>query len=325
MLDGFKRNINYLRISVTDRCNLRCVYCMPPSGVKQMPHEEVLTLEEIYQLVQAATLLGIRKVRLTGGEPLVRLGIVDLVEKINSLPEIDDISMTTNGILLKKMGKDLKKAGLKRVNISLDSMHADTFKEITRNGELKQVMAGIEEALSLGLEPVKLNTVVVRGVNLHEVVDFARWTKEAPIHVRFIELMPIGTSSPWAEDCYVPAQEIKDIIDDKLGNLLEENKLTGSGPAKYYRLANAPGTVGFITAMSDHFCGNCNRLRLTANGQLRPCLFDKREVDVKSALRMGKTTMELAKIIAQAVSLKPDRHHMQQGWNDPRVMSQIGG
>ncbi|MEG6616852.1 GTP 3',8-cyclase MoaA [Peptococcaceae bacterium 1198_IL3148] len=325
MLDGYKRNISYLRISVTDRCNLRCVYCMPPDGVEQMSHDEVLTLEETFQLVKAATLLGIRKVRLTGGEPLVRLGIVDLVEKINSLPEIDDISMTTNGILLKKMGKDLKKAGLKRVNISLDSLQADTFQEITRNGDLKQVIAGIEEALSLGLEPVKLNTVVVRGVNLGEVVDFARWTKETPIHVRFIELMPIGTSSPWAGECFVPAQEIKEIIEGQLGKMDDEYKLTGSGPAKYYRLSNAAGTIGFITAMSNHFCANCNRLRLTANGQLRPCLFDKREIDVKSALRAGSSDMELAKIIAQAVSLKPDRHHMQQGWNDLRVMSQIGG
>nr|WP_204615424.1 GTP 3',8-cyclase MoaA [Desulforadius tongensis] len=325
MLDGYKRDINYLRVSVTDRCNLRCVYCMPAEGVKTVKHEEILTLEEIYKIIKVSAAVGIRKVRLTGGEPLVRLGIVDLVKNISNLPQIDDISITTNGILLKEMGKDLKKAGLKRVNISLDSMHAKRYRSITRNGQLKKVMQGIEEALKLDLKPLKINTVVVRGVNSDEVVDFARWTKEAPVHVRFIELMPIGTSSPWAGDRYVPAEEIRDMITDKLGCLNKESKVIGSGPARYYRLANAPGTIGFITAMSDHFCSKCNRLRLTATGGLRPCLFDKREIDIKTPLRSGASEEFLAKIISEAVLLKPDRHHMDYGWRDQRVMSQIGG
>lgn len=325
MLDGYRRNINYLRVSVTDRCNLRCVYCMPPEGVKSVSHEEILSMEEIYRVVEAGSLMGIRKVRLTGGEPLVRLGLVGLMDKINRLPEIDDISITTNGVLLKEMGKDLKKAGLKRVNISLDSMRPNLYQKITRNGRLGVTMQGIETALSLGLNPVKLNTVVIRGVNSDEVVDFARWTTEAPVHVRFIELMPIGTSIPWAEENYVPAQEIKGMITGKIGQLKEEIKLAGSGPAKYYRLPGAPGTIGFITAMSDHFCKKCNRLRLTANGQLRPCLFDEREVDLKTPLRSGAGQEELVKIITNTVMQKPDRHHMDYGWNDRRVMSQIGG
>ena len=325
MLDGFERDINYLRISVTDRCNLRCVYCMPEEGVQLMKHEDILTLEEIYQVVEAAALIGIRKVRLTGGEPLVRLGLVELIRKINSLPQINDISLTTNGVLLKEMAADLKEAGLKRVNISLDSMVPKRFHKITRNGHLNRVLQGIDEALRLQLDPVKINTVVVRGVNLDEVVNFAKWTTEAPVHVRFIELMPIGTSSPWAGDRYVPAEEIKGIIREKLGSLQPESGLAGSGPAKYYRLGDAPGTIGFITAISDHFCSRCNRLRLTANGGLRPCLFDKREVDIKTALRSGAGKEELAKIFIDAIKIKPDRHHMDNGWQGQRVMSQIGG
>lgn len=325
MLDGYKRNINYLRISLTDRCNLRCVYCMPAEGVEQVAHGEILTLEEIYQVVKAATLLGIRKVRLTGGEPLVRLGVTDLIKRIKETTSIDDISITTNGILLKKMGKDLQQAGLNRVNISLDSLEQETFHKITRHDALHQVLAGIDEALSLGLHPVKINTVVIRGVNDHEVLDFARWTTKEPVHIRFIELMPIGTSNPWAGDCYIPAEEIINNINNKLGTLTEEHKLAGSGPAKYFRLPGAPGTIGFITAISEHFCQQCNRLRLTANGKLRPCLYDNREIDIKAALRAGSTPEQLAEVIGQAISLKPDRHHMQQGWQDQRTMSQIGG
>ncbi|MTI81273.1 MAG: GTP 3',8-cyclase MoaA [Firmicutes bacterium] len=325
MLDGYKRDISYLRVSVTDRCNFRCVYCMPADGVKTIEHKEILTLEEIFQIIKAATKIGIRKVRLTGGEPLVRLGIVDLINRINNLPEIDDIAITTNGILLQEMGTDLKKAGLNRVNISLDSLNHKRFHNITRNGDLKRVMQGIEEALRLGFHPIKINTVVVRGVNSDEVVEFARWTKEVPVHVRFIELMPIGTSSPWAEDRYVPEEEIKDIITDRLGSLTEIKKMKGSGPARYYKLDNALGSIGFITAMSNHFCSKCNRLRLTATGGLRPCLFDKREVDIKTPLRSGINEDVIAKIISEAVLLKPDRHHMNYGWDDQRVMSQIGG
>ncbi|WP_031513589.1 GTP 3',8-cyclase MoaA [Desulfofalx alkaliphila] len=325
MQDGYKRDINYLRISVTDRCNLRCLYCMPPEGVEMVDHQEILSLEEIYRVVEAGTLVGIRKIRLTGGEPLVRLGLVGLIDRISKLPQIDDIAITTNGLLLKEMGKDLKKAGLRRVNISLDTMRPMLYRKITRIGRLEKAMEGIETALTLGLNPVKINTVVIRGVNSDEVVDFARWTKEAPVHVRFIELMPIGTSSPWAAENFVPAEEIQRVITDKLGLLQEEKNLAGSGPAKYYRLAGAPGTIGFITAMSDHFCAKCNRLRLTANGYLRPCLFSNGEVEIKTALRSGIGTEELAKIIASTVMLKPDRHHMDYGWNDARVMSQIGG
>lgn len=325
MLDGYKRDINYLRVSVTDRCNLRCVYCMPAEGIKTIPHEEILTLEEIFKAVKAASQVGIRKVRLTGGEPLVRLGIVELIKNINSIPQINDIAVTTNGLLLKEMGRELQKAGVKRVNISLDSMDKKRYLSITRTGKLEKVLQGIEEALRLGLNPVKINTVVVRDLNFDEVVDFARWTREAPVHVRFIELMPIGTSSPWAGDQYVPAEEIKSTISSELGPLKEVKKMKGSGPARYFKLGNAKGTIGFITAISDHFCSRCNRLRLTATGGIRPCLFDKREIDIKTPLRRGVSEDILARIFSGAVLLKPDRHHMDYGWNDKRVMSQIGG
>lgn len=325
MLDGYKREINYLRVSLTDRCNLRCVYCMPAAGVEQIEHEEILTLEEVSQIVKAATLLGIRKVRLTGGEPLVRLGITDLIRQINNLPEINDIAITTNGVLLKQMAKELQQAGLKRVNVSLDSLDPSCYQKVTRYDAFNKVIAGIEEALKLGMHPVKINTVVIRTVNLQEVLDFARWTIEAPVHVRFIELMPIGTSSPWAGEHYVPTSEIKGIITSNLGTMTEVFKLEGGGPAKYYRLPGALGTIGFISAISNHFCAKCNRLRLTANGKLRPCLFDKHEVDIKTPLRAGASTEELAGIIARAIALKPDKHHMQQGWQGSRTMSQIGG
>lgn len=325
MLDGYKREINYLRISLTDRCNLRCVYCMPADGVEQVEHEEILTFEEIYQVVKASTLLGIRKVRLTGGEPLVRLGVTDLVKKIKELNVIDDISITTNGILLPKMAKNLKQAGLNRVNISLDSLDRETYHKITRYDQIDQVLAGINESLRLGLHPVKINTVAIRGVNDHEILDFARWTTKEPIHIRFIELMPIGISNSWSGDYFISAEEILNTINNNLGTMLAENKLTGSGPAKYYRFPDAPGTIGFITAVSDHFCAQCNRLRLTANGKIRPCLFDRKEMDIKTALRAGSTSEQLAEIIAQAIALKPDQHHLQQGWDDKRTMSQIGG
>lgn len=325
MLDNFKRQINYLRISVTDRCNLRCVYCMPPDGVENTPHGEILSLEEFSRVVDAASDLGICKIRVTGGEPLVRKDILDLFHYISANPVIDDLSITTNGVLFADLAQDLKKAGLKRVNFSLDSLKPDTFRDITRVGKFDDVWRSIDKALVLGMHPVKLNVVAVRGVNDHEFADFARLTREYPLHIRFIELMPIGECNPWAVGNFISAEEITEKLSQEFGPLETEVKVTGSGPAKYLRLPGAQGTIGFITAISEHFCGACNRLRLTANGQLRPCLYSNQEFDLKTPLRSGASREELTEIIARGIRQKPSQHHMEDGWIDRRVMSQIGG
>ncbi|MDD2554140.1 MAG: GTP 3',8-cyclase MoaA [Desulfotomaculaceae bacterium] len=325
MRDAYRREINYLRVSVTDRCNLRCVYCMPPEGVEFLPHDEILRVEEIEAIIRAAASVGIRKIRLTGGEPLVRKGIKDLVRRISNIPGIDDITMTTNGILLPFHAATLKKAGLKRVNISLDTLKNERYREITRGGKLASVWKGIQAALDAGLHPVKINTVITRGVNDNEVEDLARLSLKMPLHIRFIEIMPIGDGNAWAGGL-VPASEIMEKINRGIGRLDPVDAIEGDGPARYYRIAGAEGTVGFITAMSDHFCETCNRLRLTSSGGLRPCLYDSREIDLKTPLRRGAGEKELVDLIMDAIDMKPDRHHMHEGWTDrKRVMSQIGG
>ncbi|MDK2888021.1 cyclic pyranopterin monophosphate synthase subunit MoaA [Desulfofundulus australicus DSM 11792] len=326
MEDRYQREINYLRVSVTDRCNLRCRYCMPPQGVSVVPRREILSLEEITRVVEAATEVGVKKVRLTGGEPLVRRGITELVRKLAGIPEIDDIALTTNGILLAGKAGQLKAAGLCRVNISLDTLKPERFNFITRGGSLEAVWRGIEKSLEIGLHPVKLNAVVVRGFNDDEICDLARLSIKHPLHVRFIELMPFGTAAGYSREGYVPAAEIRSLIEKELGQLQEVRKLAGSGPARYYRLPGAPGTIGFISAVSDHFCGRCNRLRLTATGALRPCLFSEHEIDLKGPLRRGATRDELAGLIARAIQDKPGWHRLgQENFRTRKNMSQIGG
>lgn len=326
MQDRFQRQINYLRISLTDRCNLRCAYCMPPEGIQWLPHNEILTIEEILAVVKAGVEVGIRKVRLTGGEPLVRRGIVDLIKRLNDIPEIDDIALTTNGMLLGAMAGDLKAAGLRRVNISLDTLNPIRFQRITRCGKLDVVLHSIDTALEYGLEPVKINTVAMRGINDDELVDLAKLTLEKPLHVRFIELMPIGTSDDWSHIKFISSQEIRELISKSLGTLEDVKKVTGSGPARYCRVPGAPGTIGFISAVSNHFCATCNRMRLTASGQLRPCLFSGREVDLKQVLRSGAGHDELVHIFQEAIMSKPDSHDLTASWEkDDRIMSQIGG
>ncbi|MDD4169900.1 MAG: GTP 3',8-cyclase MoaA [Desulfotomaculaceae bacterium] len=325
MKDTYHREINYLRVSVTDRCNLRCIYCMPPEGVQWIPHEDILKLEEIETVVKAAALIGVKKVRLTGGEPLLRRGLDDLIRSIAGIPNIDDIALTTNALLLPFCVKMLKESGLDRVNISLDTLRADRYREITRTGNLNGVWRGIDAAFESELLPVKINTVVIRGFNDDEVVAMAGLTLEKPLHIRFIELMPIGPSNSWTTGRFVPAEEIMSIISTRLGQLIPAKKLVGNGPAQYYHIKDAPGTIGFITSMSEHFCRSCNRLRLTASGRLRPCLYDGHEVDLKTPLREGAGINEISNLIMKAVALKPDRHHMLDGWQDKRGMSQIGG
>ncbi len=326
--DAFNRPINYLRISVTDRCNLRCVYCMPPSGVAACGHADVLTYEEIELVVRAAATLGLSKVRLTGGEPLVRAGFVELVRKVAAVPGIDDVALTTNGVLLAAKARELAAAGLRRVNVSLDTLRPERFARLTRADALPRVLEGIAAAQAVGLAPVKINTVVVRGLNDDEVVDIARTTIERDWHVRFIELMPLGDSAEWAGQGYVPTAEIRAAV-ETLGPLEPAGRAApaaGAGPARYFRLPGARGTVGFISPVSDHFCFHCNRLRLTADGRLRPCLLREEEIDLRAALRAGAGIAELAERIAQAVRLKPEGHRLAEG-SAPvgRTMSQIGG
>lgn len=333
--DTFNRPINYLRISVTDRCNLRCIYCLPPEGIRLLPHDEVLTYEEIATIARLASELGINKLRLTGGEPLVRARLQELVAMLAGIDGIDDISLTTNGVLLKQYAAELKQAGLKRVNVSLDSLSRDKFERITRHNNLDEVLQGIEAAKACGLNPVKVNMVVMRGTNDDEVMDFARLTITEGWHVRFIELMPFATDNPPdghsiggktnLHPQFVSANEIKERL-NRLGELEPSLPITGSGPAKYFRFPQAVGTIGFIAPVSQHFCFSCNRLRLTAEGKLRPCLLSDHEIDLRQPLRSGASPQELKRVITEAIQAKPQKHELAQGRaSRKRLMSQVGG
>ncbi len=318
--DSFQRPINYLRISVTDRCNLRCVYCMPPGGIPLMPRSEILSYEEIHAVARAAAELGITKVRLTGGEPLARAQLTRLVRMLSRIEGIDDISLTTNGLLLRRYAASLKRAGLKRVNVSLDTLKRERFQRITRGDRLSDVLVGMETARRVGLDPVKVNMVVMRGINDDEVIDFARLTMDQCWHVRFIEPMPFGTSFE-----FVPVSEIQKRL-LPLGALEPYPFSQGNGPAKYFRFPGASGTIGFISPLSEHFCFDCNRLRLTADGQLHACLLSDGEVDLRQPLRQGASPEELSQLIRQAVVSKPERHRLGEGVSPQRrPMCQVGG
>ena len=325
VLDSWGRNINYLRISVTDRCNLRCIYCMPPEGLRQMPQGEILSYEEIRTVVQAAAELGIHKVRLTGGEPLVRAELPQLIRMLRQIEGIRELSLTTNGTLLKKSALELRQAGLSRVNVSLDTLRAERFRHITRVGELKDVLEGIEAAKKAGFDPVKINTVVVRGINDDEILDFARMTNSEGWHVRFIELMPFGDVAQ-----SVPSVELRQRIElvGKLEPCPDFNGIVSNGPAAYYRLDGAKGVIGLISPLSEpSFCSRCNRLRLTPDGKLRPCLLAEEEVDLKMPLRNRVPLAEVKRLILKAVASKPERHHLKRGnvRLTNRKMPAIGG
>jgi len=298
---------------------------MPEKGIDTVPHKDVLSFEEIARVVQASALVGVKKIRLTGGEPLIRKGISLLISKIKLMPEIDDLALTTNGTNFAEQAEKLKHAGLKRVNFSLDSLQKDRFQYITRGGNLNKVLEAIEAALLLDLKPVKINTVLIRGFNDDEIIQIANLSIEKPLHIRFIELMPIGTSQAWASGRFIPAQEVKDIIEINLGRLEKIQKPKGNGPAHYYRLNGASGTIGFIPAISEHFCRNCNRLRLTSTGGLRPCLYSEDEIDIRTALRGGASLKELSEIIVSSVQNKPIRHSATGPGDDRSMMYQIGG
>lgn len=325
--DRFGRQITYLRISVTDRCNLRCVYCMPPEGVPQVGHGDVLRYEEILEIVKLAAHYGVCEVRLTGGEPLVRADLPDLVRMIAGVPGIEDISLTTNGLLLDRLAEPLVRAGLKRINVSLDTLQAERFLRITRGGSFERTWAGILKAEELGLRPIKLNVVMMRGVNDDELEDMARLTLERPWQVRFIELMPIQNQAAWGEGLPLPEETYLPIAEmlarlEPLG-LEVCGHGVGSGPAQEYRLRGALGKLGFISPVSEPFCEQCNRLRLTADGNLRPCLLHDVEVPVREALRRGE---DLLPYLQQAIALKPMAHELEQQHSPSgRCMRQIGG
>jgi GTP 3',8-cyclase len=322
--DSFQRPINYLRISVTDRCNLRCVYCMPQEGITLMSHYDILSYEEIFTLVKAAAELGINKVRLTGGEPLVRAGVSDLVRLISGIDTIEDISLTTNGILLARYAADLKDAGLMRVNVSLDTLKPARFRQITRCGELEETLKGIEAAEEAGLTPVKINMVVMAGVNDDEIPDFARKTINDGWNVRFIEQMPVNNDAAAASK-FFSVNDMKKRL-DAVGTIEPWKVNIGNGPAKYFRFPGARGTVGFITPVTEHFCVQCNRLRLTADGKLRLCLLNEDEIDLKEPLRSGASVEELKVLIQNAIAKKPESHHLAEGTNHKgRPFSQVGG
>ncbi|MDO9493410.1 GTP 3',8-cyclase MoaA [Acetobacterium sp.] len=319
MKDNYGRKINYMRISITDLCNLRCVYCMPEEGVEKHPHQKNLSFEEILDLIKAGVSLGVNKIRLTGGEPLVRHGIVDLVRRIGEIPGIDDLTMTTNGILLPKYAKDLKAAGLNRVNISLDTFDPVKFHEITRWGHLEDVLAGIAAAEAVGMHPIKINTVLIKGFNDNEIETFVNYTREEDVDIRFIELMPLGESSGFAENKYLSNDEVLKRM-PALMPLLEPDK---TGPAEYYQLPGAKGRVGLINPISKHFCSACNRIRVTTDGKIKPCLHSDYEIDLVALHQSGKTYQE---ILLQAINEKPEKHHINEHEKQLlRNMNEIGG
>lgn len=323
MRDSFEREIDYLRIAVTDRCNLRCTYCMPPEGVTPKNHEEILSIEEIIRSVGVFSTAGIRKIRLTGGEPLVRKNITGLIRGLKGIAGIEEISLTTNGILLGPMARDLKEAGLDRVNISLDTLDPERFREITRLGDLSLVLEGIDRALEMGLTPLKVNAVAIRGFNDGEIGDFLKLAVEKSLEVRFIELMPVGQGDSVGEE-HIPVEEILAEA-QKHYELVPEEK--GRGPARVYRVQGTGARLGLIGALTSHFCDSCNRMRLTADGKLRPCLYSSREYDLRSVLRGGGDDGAVLDLYSLAIGKKPEKHNMQSGaWEEEdRYMSQIGG
>jgi GTP 3',8-cyclase len=326
LIDRWGRQITYLRVSVTDRCNMRCVYCMPPEGIQRRSHEEIMRYEEIAEVVRVAAENGVRRVRLTGGEPLVRSGLPELIRELAAIPGIEDISLTTNGLLLEKMAEDLKTAGLNRINLSLDTLQPEKFARITRGGSLDQVLRGLEAAEQCGLQPIKINVVAMNEVNHDELQDLARLTLERRWHIRFIELMPVNNQQPWGEgfpspaDAYLPIPAIKKAL-EPLG--LAPVTRAFDGPAQEYALAGAAGRIGFISPLSDHFCQQCNRLRITADGSFRSCLLQDIEVSFLAALRAGEPVLPY---MLKAIQSKPSGHGLSENQlPSARCMVQIGG
>jgi len=324
--DSFSRPITYLRVSVTDKCNLRCVYCMPEGGLDWLRRDELLSYEEIVDLVRAAASVGVRAIRLTGGEPLVRRDLHRLVEGIAAIAGIEDIALSTNAVLLEEQLDGLVAAGLRRVNISLDTLREERFYEIAKRPGLDRVLRGIDAAIAAGLGPIKLNCVVMRGKNDDEIEAFAELARDRELFVRFIEVMPVHENLGLQRDTYISADEILERI-DAIHALRPVPGPPGNGPARYFAYEDAKGAVGVISPLSHDYCDRCNRVRLTADGRLRLCLFGNHHIDLRTPLRAGATDQEIAAILTSAMGIKPERHHLKLGEasSQMRAFSEIGG
>lgn len=326
LADAFARQITYLRISVTDRCDLRCLYCMPAEGLPWIPNADVLSFDEIERVVRAGAAQGLRRLRLTGGEPLLRPGLPELVRRLAAVPGIEDISLSTNGLRLAELAGPLAAAGLTRVNVSLDTLRPERFEALARRPGLGRVLAGIDAAIAAGLAPLKVNVVAMRGRNDDELADFAALTRDRPIFVRFIELMPVAENVELQRDAFIPASEIL----ERLGGIAELAPVSGprgNGPARYVAFAGAAGAVGTISPLSHDYCDTCNRVRLSADGRLRLCLFGDYDVDLRSPLRAGASEGELGALLRGSMAIKPERHHLRLGepGSAMRAFSEIGG
>jgi cyclic pyranopterin phosphate synthase len=328
LVDSFGRKIDYLRISITDHCNLKCYYCTPFSGRRRLERSEILTYEEMLKVARAAAASGITKIRITGGEPLVRRGVVEFCRMISDIDGLKSLALTTNGIYLEKMATALFNAGVHRINISLDTLKPERFEKITGYNRLSRVLTGIKRAEQIGMHPIKINTVVMRGINEDEIEDLARLTLDKPYHVRFIELMPTNSSACGDyESLYMSVDEILKRI-NQIDRVKIEPATDSYGPARLCRLPGAVGKVGFIAPISWHFCGSCNRLRLTADGKIKTCLFSQDETDIKAPLRSGATQDDIIGIFRQAVADKPSGHHLNAKDHQnacQRAMRAIGG
>jgi cyclic pyranopterin phosphate synthase len=327
MLDNYNRDINYLRVSITDRCNLRCIYCMPKEGLSLLGHDDILRYEELSRIIRIAVDTGIRKIRITGGEPLVRRGVVDFIASLKSIPDLKDISLTTNGVLLEKFAGKLYHAGVRRINISLDSLNPEKYERITRGGDLNAVLRGIDAVHRIGFSPIKINIVAIEGFNDDEIMHFAKFSIVKPFQIRFIELMTLGHTDIDRGGRYLSNDTIREKISDtyRLEPVDGERKRI-DGPARIYRIAGGAGEIGFISPVSHHFCDSCNRLRLTSDGHLRACLLSDEEVDLKGALRGGCNDEHLMKLIIGAIAKKPVRHDLacDEG-HIKKCMKDIGG
>jgi cyclic pyranopterin phosphate synthase len=328
LVDAYARPIDYLRISITDHCNLKCYYCTPFSGRSHLKRSDILTYEEMLTVARAAAATGITKIRITGGEPLVRKGVVEFCRMLSQIDGLKSLALTTNGIYLAEMAEPLFKAGIHRINISLDTLKPERFEKITGYDWLPRVLAGIKRAERIGMHPIKINTVVMRGINDDEIEDLARLTLDKPYHVRFIELMPTDSSAYGDYDSlFIPVEEFMKKI-NQIGRVQIEPKTNSYGPARLCRLPGAVGKVGFIAPISWHFCGSCNRLRLTADGKIKTCLFSQEEIDIKTPLRTGATQNEIINIFGQAVANKPSGHNLNAKDHQnafQRAMRAIGG
>ena len=326
LTDTFARTINYLRVSITDQCNLRCMYCTPVD-IQKVTNIELLTYEEILRVVALAVSLGIKKVRLTGGEPLVRRGVLDFIRQLAALPDLEEIRLTTNGVLLPDMIDDLYDAGIRKLNISLDSLQAEKFRQITSLDKFAKVWQGIERAKEMKFEAVKINIVAMRGINDDEIIDFAKLTLNNPYQIRFIEFMPIGPAVEAQKDKFISSAEIIQRI-SSLGPLTPVERHKFHGPARILRLPKAIGSLGFISPLTNHFCDTCNRLRLTSEGKLRACLLTDQESDLKHVLRNGGSNSEISQLIIDTVKNKPKGHLLSKAQETGSChgrMSRIGG